>query len=229
MQRRGANILAWWRIHEAVPPAFLTAAATTPLLPAYWLCLSMPPGLTRGFAIGAATGIFLGITRGLTFGIKATAAGAALVALIVAAVGIIRLGAGHVVLADEAEIVSALTLVTSGKRLLTGKLPYAIVSIIGIGLVSAAATDAVVAFYPVPEARGFISVARRSLSGSAWRSCRRPMLTPVNEAMKPSRVEFRRQPSGNPAPHLFFGILCAMAVGVGEPSSAVSLTESPTA
>lgn len=215
MQRREAHILAWWRIHEAVPRPFLTAAATVPLLPAYLLCLSMPPGLTRGFAIGAATGIFLGITRGLTFGIRATATASALAALIVAAVGIARLRAGHVVLADEAEIVSALALVTSGKRLLTGKLPYAIISVIGIGLASAAVTSAVVAFYPLPETRGFISVALAVSLGVGVAVMSAHMLTPVNEAMKPSRVEFRRHPSGNPAPHLFFGILCAMAVGVG--------------
>jgi hypothetical protein len=215
MQRREVHILAWWRIHEAVPRPFLTAAATVPLLPAYWLCLSMPPGLTRGFAIGAATGIFLGITRGLTFGIKATATASALAALIVAAVGIARLGAGHVVLADEAEIVSALALVTSGKRLLTGKLPYAIISVIGIGLVSATVTDAVVAFCPIPDARGFISVALAVSLGVGVAVMSARMLTSVNEAMKPSRVELRRHPSGNPAPHLFFGILCAMAVGVG--------------
>jgi hypothetical protein len=215
MQSREAHTLAWWRIHEAVPPAFLTAAATVPLLPAYWLCLSMPPGLTRGFAIGAVAGIFLGITRGLTFGIKETAAASALAALIVAAVGIFRFGAGHVVLADEAEIVSALALVTSGKRLLIGKLPYAIISIIGIGLVSATATDTVVAFCPIPEARGFISVALAVSLGVGVAVMSARMLTPVNQAMKPSRVELRSHPAGNPAPHLFFGILCAMAVGVG--------------
>jgi hypothetical protein len=215
MRRRGAHSLAWWLIHEAVPPAYLAAAATVPLLPAYWLCLSMPPGLTRGFAIGVATGIFLGITRGVDFGVKATAVASAVAALIIGAVGLARFGVERVVLADLAEIVSAMTLVISGKRLLTGKLPLAIISIFGIGLVSAAVSRASTLLFPVPGPRGFVSVAVAVSLGVGVAVMSARMLAGVNEPMKPSRVELRRYPSGSPAPHLFFGIVCAMAVGIG--------------
>jgi hypothetical protein len=175
----------------------------------------MPQGLTRGFAIGVTTGIFLGITRGLTFGVKPTAIAAAMAALIVTAVGMVQFGTEHVVLADLAEIVSALALVTSGKRLLTGKLPAAIISITGIGLVSGAITTCVIALFPVPDGRGFASVAVAVSLGVGVAVMSARMLTSVNEPMIPSRVELRRRPPGSPAPHLFFGIVCATAVGIG--------------
>ena len=56
-RRQPSYQLSWWRTVSRAPRTVLAVAAALSLLPAYWLALQMPVGLTRGLAIGCGVGV----------------------------------------------------------------------------------------------------------------------------------------------------------------------------
>ncbi|WP_126635428.1 hypothetical protein [Embleya hyalina] len=115
-----AATLPWWRIHEAISPGIFGIAVILAVLPAYRLCLEMPRGLTRGFAIGSITGIVLGVCRGVR------TKQAALTAFLATALAVVvegtLLGEGPTAVIDGAEIAPAVGLVFLLRTRLTGSL-----------------------------------------------------------------------------------------------------------
>ena len=94
--------IAWWRVADAVPDRVLVAAITLCLAPAYWLALLMPPGLTRGLAIGTFTGILIGVTRARSLH-HAAMTGSLITLLLVGSIGAARTTSG-VAVADAAQL-----------------------------------------------------------------------------------------------------------------------------
>jgi hypothetical protein len=100
--------LSWWRTAGRPPERPFAAAAAMSVLPAYWLALQMPVGLTRGLAIGCGVGVGAAFLRSRPIGWLTAVAVFATIAGSVQLVGTIMLGWEQAT-ADALEIASSVT------------------------------------------------------------------------------------------------------------------------
>jgi hypothetical protein len=244
MTELGTRSISWWRISDAVPGWVLAVAATISLAPAYWLALLMPPGLTRGLAVGSFTGILIGMTRGRQVGSGACASWLAAL-LIVGTIGALRVGAATAA-ADAAEIPVSVAIVVLLKNemlipqaILTnwitrraGRLLHkpaavrraerlehggrALLSIALAGLAAAVATELLHAWWPSATSRPFGSTWSAISFGVAVAVMSARLLVRVSDPIRPSRVTLRSRGTrlGNIMPHVSAAIASAVAIGV---------------
>ncbi|WP_250004373.1 NACHT domain-containing protein [Actinoplanes sp. M2I2] len=211
-----ARSVAWWRAPDGVPSRVLAVGAAASLLPAYQLALVMPPGLTRGLAIGTFTGVLLGLLRARR--LRRAAGPAALTAfLIVVAVGALQMGPG-VAVADAVQIPVAVLLVVLAKDTLMPGVPAGrtALAVAGVGAVPAAAVAVLHELWPwVGPDRHFAGMWIAVSSGVAVATFSARLLVRLDQPARPSRVTLRSRGSrlGNPLPHVAVAITSATAVG----------------
>ena len=106
MTGRKVTVLAWWRIHDALPGWVLPAVLALGMVPAYLLALVLPEGLTRGFGLGSVVGIGLGLMRGVNHRPRDLLPAAFIVAAVVASIGFVNVTVTVVVLFALAPLIA---------------------------------------------------------------------------------------------------------------------------
>lgn len=212
MTGRKVTVLAWWRIHEALPGWVLPATLAFGMVPAYLLALVLPEGLTRGFALGSVVGIGLGLMRGIEHRGRDLLPATAVVAAVVASIGTLRAGPVTAVI-DTAEIAVAfvLALLWRGRLLLPWRHALATVLVISFG--SASAAWAAQAAMGVAE-RPFLGVALAVALGIGVAVMAARLLTTPGVAIRPSALSPAVSGRGWPGHDIAFGILAGTAVGL---------------
>ncbi|MEV6318570.1 NACHT domain-containing protein [Streptomyces sp. NPDC051776] len=211
-----SRTLAWWRIYERVPTVVFGAATALAVAPAYRLCLLMPPGLTRGFAIGTVTSFVLGACRGVNTR-PATLVAAVSSAISVLAVGTWLLDVQKAIV-DAAEIGAAIGLVFFFKSQLCGRLPACIAAVVLTGSVSAFAVYAVKAVLPPGSAPGRTpaGVLLAVVTGTAVATIAARLLTRPGGPLRPSTASLHiRQNLGIPLRPVLAATCAATAAGMG--------------
>ncbi|MEU6403614.1 hypothetical protein [Streptomyces sp. NPDC046985] len=206
-----AHALAWWRLYTRVPPALFGIGAMFVAVPAYRLCLHMPDGLTRGFAVGIVTGVVLGAGRGVR------TCYAAPVALVGVCVVILCLGwrlrGIDVAVTDAAEIGPPVALVFLLRDFLVDSAVRCLLAVVAIGASAGGGVAAVAAVgLPHDAQRGFPGVMSAVLVAAV--SAR--ILTTPREHLLPSTADFRWTTDRGPKlPHFAAALTAACLVGVG--------------
>ncbi|MET8677161.1 NACHT domain-containing protein [Streptomyces sp. NPDC004647] len=211
-----SRTLAWWRIYERVPPVVFGAATAVAVAPAYRLCLLMPPGLTRGFAIGTVTSFVLGACRGVD------TRPAALVAAVSSAVSVLAVGIWLLDLpkavVDAAEIGTAIGIVFLFKSQLCGRWQACVGAILLTGSVSAFAVYAAKAVLPPGSAPGRtpVGVFLAVVTGTAVATMAARLLTRPGGPLRPSTASLHpRESLGLPLRPVLAATCAASAAGMG--------------
>ncbi|UFR06804.1 NACHT domain-containing protein [Streptomyces sp. Go40/10] len=216
-----ARTMAWWRLYARVPPAAFGVAMAPLTAPAYQLCLLMPAGLTRGFALGTVTGVVLGVCRGVDTrapaGVAAAVAGSAAAVMTVGAFWV----GWDVAAVDTVEIAPVVGFVFWGRRILVSGTWHDWRTWRDIALSTAAAasasalttcgTAAVLAPRADPP-RSLLGVFMAVCMGLVVATVSARLLTSPAAELQPATASF--QPRGNPLPHLVAATTAAAAVGV---------------
>lgn len=209
-----ARTMAWWRLYTRVPPIVFGAAMAPLSAPAYQLCLFMPAGLTRGFALGAITGVVLGMCRGVdTRSPACVLAAVAGSSVAVMAVGTVWVG-WRIAAVDTVEIAPVVGLVFWARHILAaGSWRHTTAVIAGAGAVSALMTCGTAAMW-APGAdppRSLFGVFMAVCMGLGVATASARLLTDPHADLHPATATFRLQ--GNPLPHLVAAGAAAAAVG----------------
>ncbi|MEU1851987.1 NACHT domain-containing protein [Streptomyces sp. NPDC019990] len=211
-----SRTLAWWRIYERVPATVFGAATALAVAPAYRLCLLMPPGLTRGFAIGTVTSFVLGACRGVN------TRPAAPVAALASAASVLVVGTwlldGRQAVVDACEIGAAIGLVFFFKSELCGRWPACAGAVLLTGMASALAVYAANAVLPpgTAPARTPVGVLLAVVTGVAIAALAARLLTRPGGPLRPSTASLHRRESlGLPLRPVFTATCAASAAGLG--------------
>ncbi|MET7693934.1 NACHT domain-containing protein [Streptomyces sp. NPDC005483] len=209
-----ARTMAWWRLYKRVPPVVFGAAMAPLSAPAYQLCLFMPAGLTRGFALGVITGVVLGMCRGVdTSSPACIKAAVASTSAAVMAVGTVWVG-WRIAAVDTVEIAPVVGLVFGARlHLAAGSWRHVTALIAGAGAVSALMTCGTAAVW-APGAdppRSLFGVFMAVSMGLGVATASARLLTDPHADLHPATATFRWQ--GNPLPHLVAAGTAAAAVG----------------
>ncbi|MFD9196522.1 hypothetical protein ACFWCA_51100 [Streptomyces phaeochromogenes] len=210
-----AHALAWWRLYTRVPPAVFGIGATLVAVPAYRLCLHMPDGLTRGFAVGIVTGVILGAGRGVR------TCYAAPVALIGVCAVILCLGwrlrGINIAVTDAAEIGPPVALVFLLRDFLVDSAARCLLAVVSIGASAGCGVAAVAAVgLPHDAQRGFLGVMSAVVAGVLVATVSARILTTPKEHLLPSTADFRWTSDRGPKrPHFAAALTAACLVGVG--------------
>ncbi|WP_433917418.1 NACHT domain-containing protein [Streptomyces canus] len=215
MSRTPTLTMAWWRLYMRVPPPVFGAAMAPLTAPAYQLCLFMPAGMTRGFALGTVTGVVLGMCRGVNTRSPAcvTAAVAGSGAAIMA-VGTVWVG-WRIAVVDTVEIAPAVGLVFRARQRLAAdswRSVTATVAAAGVGsaVMTCAAAAALAPDADPPRSLSGVFMAVCMGLGVATVSAR--LLTSPHADLNPATATFQLR--GNPLPHLVAASTAAAAVAV---------------
>ncbi|MFF7051816.1 hypothetical protein ACFY94_26030 [Streptomyces griseorubiginosus] len=220
MSRTPTLTMAWGRLYMRVPPPVFGAAMAPLTAPAYQLCLFMPAGMTRGFALGTVTGVVLGMCRGVSTRSPACVATAvAGSGLAIMAVGTVWVG-WRIAVVDTVEIAPAVGLVFWARHRLAADSWHSVTATVAAaGVGSAVMTCAVAA--ALAQRRPPALLVRR-LHGGVHETGRRdglraagapPPPPPHTHAdLDPATATF--QLKGNPLPHLVAASTAAAAVAV---------------
>jgi len=212
MTGRKVTVLAWWRIHYALPGWVLPAMLSLGMIPAYLLALVLPEGLTRGFGLGSVVGIGLGLMRGIDHRGRDLLPATAMVAAVVGSIGTVQAGPATAII-DTAEIAVAflLALLWRGRLLLPW--PDALATVLVISFGSALATWAAQAAMGVAE-RPFLGVFLAVALGVGVAVMAARLLTTPKVTMRPSSLSLAVSGRGWPGQDISFGILAGTAVGL---------------
>ncbi|WP_225827590.1 NACHT domain-containing protein [Streptomyces naphthomycinicus] len=216
-----ARTMAWWRLYARVPPAVFGAAMVPLTAPAYQLCLFMPAGLTRGFALGTVTGVVLGMCRGVdTRGPACVAAAVAGSAAAIMAVGAFWVG-WRIAVVDTVEIAPVVGLVFRGRHLLVSgtwhdprtwrDIASCVAGAATASAVATCATAAVLAPGADPP-RSLLGVFMAVCMGLIVATVSARLLTSPATDLHPATAGFQLR--GNPLPHLVAATTAAAAVGM---------------
>jgi hypothetical protein len=211
-----SRTLAWWRIYERVPATVFGAATALAVAPAYRLCLLMPPGLTRGFAIGTVTSFVLGACRGVSTRPAAPVAAAAS-AVSVLVVGTWLLDVRQAIV-DASEIGAAIGLVFFLKSQLCGRWPACVGAVLLTGSASAFAVYTAKAVLPPGSAPGRTpaGVLLAVVTGIAIATLAARLLTRPGGPLRPSTASLHpRESLGLPLRPVFTATCAASAAGLG--------------
>ncbi|EIV91285.1 hypothetical protein [Frankia sp. QA3] len=208
------EMLAWWRLQEGVPMAAFTAAVGLLAAPAYRIALILPPGLTRGFAIGILLSLVFGMTRGRDMDRSAAIVGAVTSAAVVLAFGLAATTPGEA-LAHATQFGTALLLTLLQWNRMFESVRTVLRTAAGVALATAAATE-LVAFAcrgdagPTRGAHVGLSVF---LGVAVAVAVARSMTEPA-APMTPARVDLRRWEGRPPIwRFLLTGVAACMLVG----------------
>jgi RecA/RadA recombinase len=213
MTSRKVVVLAWWRIHDALPAPVLPAALALAVAPAYLLALILPAGLTRGFAVGSVAGIGFGLTRNMRFRWRHLVPAALLAAAIVLALGSLMVGLATAT-TDAVEITTPFALATRYKERLFSSGRTALGAVTIIGATTAIATCAVQTVLPAAPARPTVGVFLAITLGVGVAAMSARMLTDPVNAIRPSVLEIAVHGRAWPGQDLALGILAGTAVGL---------------
>ncbi|MFE4968997.1 NACHT domain-containing protein [Streptomyces sp. NPDC056660] len=206
--------MGWWRLYRRVPPAMFGLAAGVVTAPAYGLCLLMPPGLTRGFALGTVAGVVLGMCRG----VRTRSAGAIAASVVCSSSAVLAVGTMWVgwrtSAMDAVEIALAVALVFLLKTELTDTTWWHSALV-----VAGASIGTAVPTWAMAQLLGPQVTPPRQLDTVAFAVCMglgvavfsaRWLSTPA-DALCPASAAFR--PHGRPYSHIAAAMTAATAVG----------------
>jgi hypothetical protein len=209
MKRARSFSLPWWRTIESAPRTVVATLVALSSAPAYALALIMPPGLTKGFAIGTITCLILGITRGLHMGAREGICAAATTATIVTLVGGLLTDEPARTASDVVEMSVAIGLVFTLKNKLIHGYRTATLAIVAVTASCTAGVAATRSLAGNPHDDSSVgSVALAVALGVTLAVIYSRNLTAVAAPVQPSRVELR-------APRRAHELIYPVATGIG--------------
>ncbi|GAA2876440.1 hypothetical protein GCM10010517_37620 [Streptosporangium fragile] len=215
LHTRGFSGFSWWRVHEAIPPAWMAMLFGLTVGPAYQLALQLPDGLTRGFAIGTTTGVILGATRGMVFGAVPAAIMGAVSGLVVFLLGRAVLPPGIAVV-DAVQCGTAIAVVAFGKAKARDGVVRPLLLVAAAGTASAAATVIVQRRLLVDGYvdRRFTGVLLAVALGVGVAVLAARLLVPGPAVLTPARVGFRLRRGVHGPRRIVAGVVAAVPVGL---------------